>query len=87
MKLGIDASNIRSGGGLTHLKGLLMSVDFEKFGIEKIVIWSCKATLDEIEEKLQIQVCPFSWPIGTGNQFKGVYNFQEKSILLFKKAR
>ncbi|RAP31753.1 peptide chain release factor 3 [Candidatus Marinamargulisbacteria bacterium SCGC AG-343-D04] len=39
--------------------------------------------LDEIEEKLQLQVCPFSWPIGTGSQFKGVYNFQEKSILLF----
>lgn len=40
--------------------------------------------LDEIEEKLQIQVCPYSWPIGSGKDFKGVYNFKEKSILLFK---
>jgi len=39
--------------------------------------------LDEIEEKLQIQVCPLTWPIGCGSRFKGVYNFITKTILLF----
>ena len=34
MILGIDASNIRVGGGLTHLKGLLRYIDKEKFDIE-----------------------------------------------------
>ncbi len=30
--------------------------------------------LDEIEEKLQIECTPLSWPIGMGKRFKGVYN-------------
>ena len=27
--------------------------------------------LDEIEEKLKLTVCPLSWPVGMGQQFKG----------------
>ncbi|MDX2430761.1 MAG: GTP-binding protein, partial [Bacteroides sp.] len=30
--------------------------------------------LDEIEEELQIHVHPLSWPVGTGSDFRGVYN-------------
>ncbi len=40
--------------------------------------------LDEIEDKLQIQVRPMSWPIGMGKSFKGVYSLLEKRIFLFK---
>lgn len=40
--------------------------------------------LDEIEDKLQIAVCPLSWPIGMGKSFNGVYNLYSKSIVLFK---
>jgi len=40
--------------------------------------------LSEIEDKLQIECTPLSWPIGMGKEFKGVYNFIDKSILLFK---
>ena len=57
MMVGIDASNIRVGGGLTHLKELLSSVDIGKFGIDKIVIWSCKSTLKEIEDKPWLKKC------------------------------
>lgn len=39
--------------------------------------------LDEIEQKLQLNTCPLSWPIGMGREFKGVYSFQSRSILLF----
>ncbi|NDV69549.1 peptide chain release factor 3 [Dysgonomonas sp. 25] len=35
--------------------------------------------LDELEEELKINVLPLSWPIDSGQTFKGVYNiFQEK---------
>ena len=40
--------------------------------------------LDEIEDKLQINVLPLSWPIGIGKSFKGVYSFFEKRLILFK---
>ena len=39
--------------------------------------------LDELEEKLNIKVRPLSWPIGIGDQFKGVYNLFDKSLKLF----
>jgi len=39
--------------------------------------------LDDIEEKLQIECTPLSWPIGMGKSFRGVYNFHEKQLHLF----
>ncbi len=39
MILGIDASNIRSGGGVTHLTELLREIEPASFGIKRIVIW------------------------------------------------
>lgn len=39
--------------------------------------------LDELEEKLNIKVCPLSWPISMGSTFKGVYNIYNKSLMLF----
>lgn len=39
--------------------------------------------IEEIEKELKIAVCPFTWPIGKGKNFKGVYNFSKKEILLY----
>ena len=39
--------------------------------------------LDELESKLNIKVCPLSWPIGMGDRFKGVYNIYKKELNLF----
>ena len=39
--------------------------------------------LDEVEDKLNISICPLSWPIGMGKQFKGVYSLFEKRLFLF----
>ncbi len=39
--------------------------------------------LADIEEKLQIECAPLSWPIGSGKGFKGVYNLYKKELLLF----
>jgi len=37
----------------------------------------------DIEEKLQIECAPLSWPIGMGKTFKGVYNILQQQIHLF----
>jgi peptide chain release factor 3 len=39
--------------------------------------------LADIEEKLQIECAPMSWPIGMGKRFKGVYNLYRKELNLF----
>ncbi|MDX8414210.1 MAG: peptide chain release factor 3 [Mariprofundales bacterium] len=37
----------------------------------------------DIEEKLQIECAPMSWPIGMGKAFRGVYNLYNHSLRLF----
>jgi len=39
--------------------------------------------LDEIEDKLQIECTPLSWPIGMGKRFKGVYNLFRRELRIF----
>ena len=39
--------------------------------------------LDEIEDILNIQCAPVTWPIGMGNRFKGVYNLYTDEVHLF----
>ena len=39
--------------------------------------------LDEVEQKLGINVHPLSWPIGQGDDFQGVYNIYQKGLNLF----
>jgi len=39
--------------------------------------------LAEIEDKLQIECTPMSWPIGMGKTFRGVYNLFKKELHLF----
>jgi peptide chain release factor 3 len=40
--------------------------------------------LDEVENKLNISLCPLSWPIGQGHTFKGVYSIYNKHLNLFE---
>jgi len=46
MILAIDASNIRSGGGLTHLAQILAQGNPQEHNISKVIIWSSQSTLD-----------------------------------------
>jgi len=39
--------------------------------------------LADIEDKLQIECTPLSWPIGMGKNFKGVYNIYQQQLHLF----
>ena len=39
--------------------------------------------LGDIEDKLQIECAPLSWPIGMGKRFKGTYNLHRRQLTLF----
>lgn len=39
--------------------------------------------LDEVEEELEIAVTPLSWPIDSGDRFRGVYNVYDQSMEIF----
>lgn len=43
--IGIDATNLRIGGGVTHLTELLMHADPARFNISQIVVWGCLESL------------------------------------------
>ncbi len=51
MRLGIDASNIRTGGGLTHLAELLNAAEPYKHGITRVTVWAGKQTIDSLPVK------------------------------------
>lgn len=51
MCLGIDASNIRAGGGVTHLVELLRVAEPGEYGFEQIVVWGGTDTLRQIEDR------------------------------------
>lgn len=50
MHLSIDASNIRQGGGLTHLSQLLNAANPADSGISHVTVWACKATAAQLPE-------------------------------------
>jgi glycosyltransferase involved in cell wall biosynthesis len=50
MILGIDASNIRTGGGVTHLVEVLRSANPVEHGFSQVIVWSGQKTLNQIED-------------------------------------
>lgn len=50
MKVAVDASNIRSGGGLTHLRCLLAEAEPGAHGIDRVLVWAAGRTLDRLPE-------------------------------------
>lgn len=43
--------------------------------------------LDEVEQKLALEIVPASWPIGMGRDFKGCYNLLEDKLVLFDRSK
>lgn len=39
--------------------------------------------LDEIEKELGIATCPMNWPIGSGRNFKGVYERESRCVITY----
>lgn len=48
VRIGIDASNLRAGGGVTHLVELLSAARPEEHGIERVVVWAGRRTLEQV---------------------------------------
>ncbi len=48
MRLGIDASNLRDGGGITHLRELLDAARPHEHGITRVTVWGSGATLQQL---------------------------------------
>jgi len=42
--------------------------------------------LDQLEKVLGIGACPMNWPLGTGPDFRGVYDRMDKSVHLFERT-
>jgi glycosyltransferase involved in cell wall biosynthesis len=50
LTIGIDAANLRGGGGVTHLIELLRSAQPNNFGIDRVVVWGGQATLNKLAD-------------------------------------
>jgi len=57
MRLGIDVSNIRSGGGITHLVELLRAAEPLADGFSQVIVWGGQATLNRIEDRPWLLKC------------------------------
>jgi glycosyltransferase involved in cell wall biosynthesis len=55
MRIAIDASNIRGGGGVTHLVEFLRAADPSAHGVSGFIVWACAATLRCIEDRPWIE--------------------------------
>jgi glycosyltransferase involved in cell wall biosynthesis len=53
--IGIDASNLRQGGGRTHLIELLRYAQPIDYEISKVIVWASKETLNLIEDRIWIE--------------------------------
>ncbi len=51
MRLGIEASNLRAGGGLTHLAELLRSAEPAQHGFSQVIVWGGPATLRDLPDR------------------------------------
>jgi len=55
--VGIDASNLRAGGGLTHLVELLRAIEPSAHGVEEVLVWGAAGTLNRIEDRPWLVKC------------------------------
>ena len=55
MKIGIDASNINVGGGVTHITQIINNLDLKYFQENQIYIWGNKKVLDKITNRKEIK--------------------------------
>jgi glycosyltransferase involved in cell wall biosynthesis len=58
VRLGIDASNLRAGGGVTHLAELLRVAQPQADGFEQVIVWGCRTTLARLEPRAWLRLEP-----------------------------
>lgn len=61
MIVGVDASNLRSGGGVTHLKELLSAAQPRRQGVEAVIVWGARATLSQLPERPWLEKRHHPW--------------------------
>jgi glycosyltransferase involved in cell wall biosynthesis len=61
LHLGIDASNIRQGGGVTHLSQLLSAADPVAAGVDKITVWASRSTAAVLPLRPWLEVRSPAW--------------------------
>lgn len=52
LTLGIDATNLRHGGGRTHLIELLRAVELDKQAFRRVYVWGSRSTLKLLDERV-----------------------------------
>jgi len=58
-KVAVDASRIKSGGGIAHLKAILNVQDLSSHGISELHVWSYRELLDQLPDRpWLIKHCP-----------------------------
>lgn len=55
--VGIDATNLRRGGGVTHLVELLRAAQTFAYGIDRVVVWGGQATLNALDDQPWLDKC------------------------------
>lgn len=55
MKLGIDASNITIGGGVTHITEIFKNLNFKRQKFDKIIIWGNSIILKKIKNNKELK--------------------------------
>lgn len=51
LKIAVDASRVRSGGGVAHLIGILNQESIDCYGIKEIHVWAYRALLDQLPDR------------------------------------
>jgi len=59
--LAIDASNIRQGGGMTHLSQLLSLASPADSGFTQVTVWACRSTLAQLPSRPWLIKYSASW--------------------------
>jgi hypothetical protein len=62
----VDASRIRSGGGVAHLLGILEIDDPAQFGIDNIHVWAYQKLLDQLPNRSWLSSRWYTNSIGKG---------------------
>jgi len=58
--VGIDASNLRAGGGVTHLVELLRVCDPPASGFAQVIVWGGHSTLSQLEARSWLELRPLA---------------------------
>ena len=61
MRLGIDASNIRSGGGIIHLQKILEKAEPNKHLINRVIVWGGDTLLENLPDKPWLELRKISY--------------------------